>query len=538
MLPLGEMSRLVRARELSVVELVEAHLARIEELNPSLNAYVAVDAERARADARAADAALARGEEIGVLHGVPISIKSSISVEGLPWETGSASRRGVRGSADATLVRRLRAAGAIVLGVTNVAEQLMAWETANPLYGRTNSPWSLAHTPGGSSGGESAAIAAGLSAGGVGSDGGGSIRVPAHFTGICGLKPTPGRVPATGHFPPCGGPFALTGVVGPMARTLEDVALLLSVMAGPDIGDPNGHPVPLPDPGSVTPSSFLPVIDRPPSARTAIRGTDPLKRLLGGTGTVIGGTGTVNAPERGTGTVNRADRGTGTDKGARPLRVGYFEDDGRTAVHADIRAAVRRAADALAAAGVDVIPYRPAWLEEARVLWWEIFGHAARLLLEPGVVGHEREVHPNLVEFIEWTRRAPRLTADRLLSVEIERDRLRTRVLQDMEDVPALLCPVSAIPAFRHGERDWTIDGSHVHYLDAWSYTAWFNLTQNPAIAVPAGRTADGLPVGVQVVSRHWEEHVALGVARIIERALGGFTPPPIAAPAAASSAS
>ena len=121
----------------------------------------------------------------------------------------------------------------------------MAWETVNPLYGRSRNPWDLTRTPGGSSGGESAAIAAGLSAGGLGSDGGGSIRVPAHFTGICGLKPTPGRVPATGHFPPCGGPFALTGVVGPMARTVDDVALLLSVMAGPDTGDPNGHPVPL-----------------------------------------------------------------------------------------------------------------------------------------------------------------------------------------------------------------------------------------------------------------------------------------------------
>ena len=176
---------------------------------------------------------------------MPISIKSSISVAGLPFETGSRFRAGVRGEADATLVARLRAAGAIVLGVTNVAEQLMAWETDNALYGRTNSPWALDRTPGGSSGGEAAAIAAGLSAGGVGSDGGGSIRVPAHFSGICGLKPTPGRVPATGHFPPCGGPFALTGVVGPMARTIDDVQLLLEVMAGADIGDPNGHPVPL-----------------------------------------------------------------------------------------------------------------------------------------------------------------------------------------------------------------------------------------------------------------------------------------------------
>src|SRR5205807_4251600 len=122
---------------------------------------------------------------------------------------------------DAPLVERLRRAGAVILGVTNTPELLMAWETDNLLYGRTNSPWDLDRTPGGSSGGESAAIASGMSAGGVGSDGGGSIRVPAHFSGICGLKPTPGRIPSTGHFPPSGGPFALLGVVGPMARTVD-----------------------------------------------------------------------------------------------------------------------------------------------------------------------------------------------------------------------------------------------------------------------------------------------------------------------------
>src|SRR3954453_10396406 len=240
-----EMARLIARGDLSPVELVDAHLERIDALNPVLNAFVFVDVEGARRQARVAEAAVLRGDTLGPLHGIPISIKSSVSVAGMPWETGSPFRRGVRGERDATLVRRARDAGAFVLGVTNVAEQLMAWETDNALYGRTNSPWDLARTPGGSSGGESAAIAAGLSAGGVGSDGGGSIRVPAHFTGIVGLKPTPGRVPATGHFPPCGGPFALTGVVGPIARTVDDVSLLLSVMAGPDIGDPNGHPVPL-----------------------------------------------------------------------------------------------------------------------------------------------------------------------------------------------------------------------------------------------------------------------------------------------------
>jgi amidase len=351
-----EMARLVRERDLSPVELVEAHLARIEALNPRLNAFVAIDAEGARAAAHRAESAARHGGPIGPLHGVPLSMKSTVEVAGMPWDVGSRSRAGVRGASDAPIVRRVKAAGAIVLGVTNVAEQLMAWETDNALYGRTNSPWDLARTPGGSSGGEAAAIAAGLSAGGVGSDGGGSIRVPAHFSGICGLKPTPGRVPATGHFPTCAGPFSLTGVIGPMARTIDDVELLLSVMAGADAGDPNAHPVPLgsvPWPGSV--------------------------------------------PEAGT-----------------EVTVAFFEDDGRTPVDPDIRAAVRRAADALAAAGLTVVEWRPPWLERARELWWEFFGRAIRLLLEPSLAGHEDEVHPLLVEFLGWARRTPRMTAGSL----------------------------------------------------------------------------------------------------------------------------
>ncbi len=471
-LPATEMARLIASRELSPVELVEAHLERIAEANPALNAFVFVDGDGARRAARAAESSVLHGEALGPLHGVPLSIKSSIAVAGMPWETGSPFRRGVRGVQDATLVRRARDAGAIILGVTNVAEQLMAWETDNALYGRTNSPWDLARTPGGSSGGESAAIAAGLSAGGVGSDGGGSIRVPAHFTGIVGLKPTPGRVPATGHFPPCGGPFALTGVVGPMARTVDDVALLLSVMAGADIGDPNGHPVPL----------------------------DP---TLGG-----------------------GHVGQGFSPADTRLRIGWFEEDGRTPVEPAIKDAVRRAADTLSHAGYDVVPFRPEGLDEARELWWEIFGRASRLLLEPLVAGREAEVHPNLPQFLDWTRRMPRLTAERLLEVEIARDLLRTRLLRQMEDYPVILCPVSAVTAFRHGERTWQIEGREVHYLDAWSYAAWFNLLQNPAVSVPAGLTPDGLPVGVQVVARHWEEMTALAVARDIEHGLGGYRGP------------
>jgi Asp-tRNA(Asn)/Glu-tRNA(Gln) amidotransferase A subunit family amidase len=453
-----ELARLVRTREVSPEDLVDAYLTRIDALNPALNAYVGLDADGARAAAKRLHSLPDQR-----LCGVPVSIKSSVSVAGLPFETGTRFRTGMTGQADAPLVKRLRAAGAIVLGVTNVAEQLMAWETDNALFGRTNSPWDLTRTPGGSSGGEAAAIAAGLSAGGLGSDGGGSIRVPAHFSGICGLKPTPGRVPATGHFPPCGGPFALTGVVGPMARTVDDVALLLEVMAGPDDGDPNGHPV-------------------------------PLARLT-----------------------------------AEPdLVVGVFEDDGVVPVDGDVRAAIRQATRWLQDAGVRVEPFRPEGLEEARELWWAIFGRASRLLLEPLVRGREQEVHPNLLQFLEWTRRDPPLTAEELLLVEIRRDMLKARVLAQMARHPVLLCPVAPIPAFRHGEREWVVEGTTVHYLDAWRYTAWFNLLQNPGVSVPVLNTRDGLPIGVQVVARPWDELTAIDVARVIEQSRGPWQPPPV----------
>src|SRR6266852_2272825 len=327
------MAEQIRRKRLSPVELVESHLTRIEELNPRLNAFVQVDAEAARRQARVAEEAAGNGEKLGPLHGVPLSIKSSVKVAGLNCESGTKLREGMVAAQDAPLVSRLRQAGAIILGVTNTPELLMAWETDNLLYGRTNNPWDLTRTPGGSSGGEAAAIAAGMSAGGVGSDGGGSIREPAHFSGICGLKPTPGRIPATGHFPASVGPFALLGVVGPLARNMDDLKILFEVMQGPDDGDPSAAPVP------------IRWLDK-----------DDLRRV----------------------------------------RIGYFEDDGRTPVTPETRAAVRTAAEALRRAGFQVDPFRPPRLEEARQLWHKFFVGAGGMLLRPITKGREHDLSPIL----------------------------------------------------------------------------------------------------------------------------------------------
>jgi len=458
------MAEQVRRKKISPVELVEAHLARSQKLNPVLNAFVQLDADRAREQARLAEAAVLRGDITGPLRGVPISIKSSIEVAGLKNEAGTRLRAGCVAAKDAPLVARLRAAGAIVLGTTNTPELLMAWETDNLLYGRTNNPWDLTRTAGGSSGGEAAAIAAGFSAGGVGSDGGGSIRVPAHFTGICGLKPTPGRIPATGHYPNSVGPFALLGVVGPMARTVSDLQILFETMAGADDGDPCAAPVPL--------------RKIPP---------EELKRI----------------------------------------RIGYFEDDGRTPVTAETRSAVHKAAEGLERARFQVVPFRPSGLEAARQLWWKFFGIAGGMLLGPLTKGHESQLSPILKEFSGWVAAQPLHTGQSLLDTWVQRDVVRMEFLAETREIPILLCPVAAIPAFHHGERSWKIAGKTVNYLDAWSYTEWFNLLGNPAAVVPVGRSPEGLPIGVQIVGRPWQEELVLAVAAAVERECGGYQAPP-----------
>jgi Asp-tRNA(Asn)/Glu-tRNA(Gln) amidotransferase A subunit family amidase len=241
-LPLIEMASLARSGRMSSLELVDAHLDRIEAVNPHYNAFTMVLADQARASARRAD----QGLKMGPLHGVPVTLKDSFDVAGLTSRLGSYFAPDEPAAADSAVAARLRRAGAIVLGKTNTPEFLSSYETDNYITGRSNNPWNVERTPGGSSGGEAAAIASGCSPGGVGSDGGGSIRVPAHFCGIAGLKPTPGRISLVGHRP---AEAALgIGVAGPMARSVADVRLLFEVLAGYDDRDPRSAPVELRSP--------------------------------------------------------------------------------------------------------------------------------------------------------------------------------------------------------------------------------------------------------------------------------------------------
>jgi len=457
-----EMAQRIRLRQLSPVELVQAHLTAIERLNPRLNAFIEVRAEQAIAEAQAAESAIARGEQVGPLHGVPLSIKSSIAVAGCKYESGSPTRKELRADGDATLVKRLKAAGAIIVGLTNTPEMLMAYETANPLYGRTNSPWDFARTPGGSSGGEAAAIASGISAGGVGSDGGGSIRVPAHFSGICGLKPTPGRIPATGHFPESLGPFAALGVVGPMTRSVGDLGVLFRVMAGADLGDTSTAPVPLSDI---------------------------------------------------------------SDDQVRRARIGYFEEHEDCPATPETKSAVRIAAGCLQQQGFEVVPYIPDVLKQAREYWWTLFVRLGGELLLPIFDGREQETS----SILQYSRKQSPPSKQELLDAWFGRDQLRVKLFREMSQIPIIVCPVCAVPAFHHDERSWMINGKSVGYMQAMLYTQWFNLLGNPAAVVPVGESPEGLPIGVQVVGLPYQEELVLKIAEVLESARG-FHPPPFCA--------
>ena len=322
----ADLAAAIRARQISSAEVVEAYLRRIEAVNPRLNALVQVAAASARAQAQAADAWLARGQLMGPLHGVPFTAKDVFETAGVISAAGLEERAGFVPAQDAVVVARLKAAGAILLGKTNCPPGGGGGWTDNPVYGRTHNPYDLGHTPGGSSGGEAAAIAAGQSPLGLGSDSGGSIRVPAHFCGVAGLKPTSGRVPNTGAFNHPGGLSDYRTQIGPMVRYVRDLALVFPLIAGEDGQDSGVIPMPMGD----------------------------------------------------------------LEAGTRPapgLRVAFYADDGQAAPTSEIAAAVQQAALALGEAGLSVEEARPACLSQSREIsqrYWamsELSGEQVEQLL-------------------------------------------------------------------------------------------------------------------------------------------------------------
>lgn len=495
-----DIAQRIEAGDLSSQEVIEDHIRRIEDVNLSLNAVVVPLFDRALDEATVADAARTRGEPLGPLHGVPITVKEQFLVAGTPTTAGLASRTGHRATSDGPLVQRLRQAGAIVLGKTNISQLMIYHESDNPIYGRTNNPWDLERTPGGSSGGEAAIIAAGGSTLGIGSDFGGSIRIPAHFCGIHGLKPTTGKL--TNLDTPAeffSGQEAIVPQTGPIARTVTDLALAMEVLSTSALRamDPAEPPVPWKNPASVsldrmrvamyTDDEFF----RPaPSIKRAVREAAAALRTRGA----------------------RVEEWTPPDVGqAMRLFLGIVSADGgagaRQTLGKDRRD--RRVTGLLRAAGMP---------NQARPV-------VARLL------GRARQLH------MAGTLRSMgrRSTADywRLIG---ERNDYRAHFLTELDArrFDAIICPPHALPALIHGGSE--------HLLNAASYSLLYNVLGMPAGVVAATRVREGeesdrspsrdlveraarkteagsagLPVGVQVVARHWREDIVLRVMIALE---------------------
>jgi Asp-tRNA(Asn)/Glu-tRNA(Gln) amidotransferase A subunit family amidase len=479
-----KLAGLIRVRGVSPVEVTEAYLRRIERLNPRLNAVVTL-APDVSERAREAEAAVMRGDALGALHGVPLTVKDTIDVRALGATAGSRVRVGYVPEEDAPAVARLRAAGAIILGKTNCAEFALDYTSENPVFGRTNNPHDLARTPGGSSGGCAAAVGACLAAGSLGSDLAGSIRIPAHFCGVAGLRPTAGRVNGAGQLPPASGLHSLGASLGPLARRVSDLRLLFQVLAGE-------------------------------SRATGFNGGARFDGERDARFDDAGG-------EGGDGESARAFEGE-----LKGLRVACYTDDGTMPVSEETRAAVRDAARALAGVGVSVVEEIPPVVERATPLWLSLFEYATQRFVRAVYAGRENEAGRAGRVLLERGAKHDAPALEEVLKAWEARDSARALLLRWMERTPLFVAPVGAVAAFRHDEHGRVeFEGRTVSTFRAFGYAHAANVFDLPAACVPVGRTREGLPIGVQVVGRPFEEQRVLAAARVVEEALGGWQPPP-----------
>ncbi len=470
-LPAIELAAKIRRREVSSREVVETHIARIREVNPTINGVVKDRFDEARAEADAADQRLAQNPagDLPPLLGVPCTIKECFALTGMPNTAGTLPRKGIISQSDATCVTRLRQAGAIPLGVTNVPELCMWMETDNLIYGRTNNPYNPKHIVGGSSGGEGATIAAGGSPFGLGSDIGGSIRMPAFFNGIFGHKPTGGLVPATGQFPAAANDGYLYLATGPLARRAADLWPLLNILAGPDGQDPRCRPFTLGDPAKVDLSTL----------------------------SVLNVEGTGNMP-----------------------------------VSDDLLAAQRQVLEFLERRGAKITNGQFDEFKHALDIWSSMLT-MAEMTSYAELLGQGREINTGweLLKLIFGARRftlpgvllallekAPKLMPNRTQRFALMGKELRDKVAQAIGPHGIMLFPSHPVTAPLH----------HVPKFHPFRYvyTAILNVLELPVTQTPLGLNAEGLPLGLQVVASHGNDHLTIAVAMELEREFGGWVPP------------
>ena len=473
----GELAQSLMKREISALELTDQFIAQIEALDGDLNAVPVRDFARAREAAREADAALARGERRPLL-GVPVTIKESYNVAGLPTTWGIPAARNFIPQEDALAVARLKGAGAVILGKTNVPHVLADWQSYNDIHGATNNPWDRTRTPGGSSGGSSAALAAGFGPLSLGSDIGGSLRVPAHFCGVCAHKPTHGLVPSRGHVPP-GVPAWPGGVdlavIGPMARSVDDLALALDLIAGPDeAGEGRAYRLSLP-------------------------------------------------PARG-------------EKLAQ-FRVLFIAEHPLLPTSPEVGAALELLAKQLAGAGVDVqreTRLLPDLAASAR-LYVKLLNAVMSARLpddrDQEIRAAVEKIPADDQSLIAELARGAVMSHREWLRADFARQGLRQQWLALFRDFDVVICPPAATPAFRHDPstpqeaRTMTVGDKEYPYLHLLAWAELATTCGLPATVIPIG-IARGLPVGVQIIGPQYEDRTPLAFARAVEREFGGFVAP------------
>jgi amidase len=472
-----ELAAALRSKRLSSRELLEMYLRRIEQHNPAINAVVTLDVERAQGAADAADAATMRGEASGPLHGLPMTIKDCLATAGLRTTAGSKTLADYVPQEDATAVARLRAAGAIVLGKTNLPEFAGDAQSYNDLFGTTNNPWDVTRTPGGSSGGSAAALAAGLSALELGSDLGGSLRIPAHFCGVYTLKPTYGIVPLQGHIPPPPGVMAEmdVGVIGPMARSAVDLDLALTAIAGPDTAQGVAWRLQLPPP--------------------------------------------------------RADALAG-------YRIAAWLDDPYGPIDAEIVALYQRLIADLRSAGARIDEgARPPSLAEGhdiaqRLIQGAMSGWPPDEQYQALLQRAEQAPADDQTPPVRWARNITQRARD-YTRVQADRLRLKAAWADFFRDYDALLCPVMPTAAIPHDQnpdvdtRTIVVNGQSRSYGDQFSWLQAIGVAHLPVVVAPVGLTSAGLPVGIQIVAPHLEDRTAIDLAGRMAEVVGGFQAPP-----------